>query len=129
MNTNHDKICITCSTPLVGKQEKYCSRKCHNKQISNSLQTYENQQKRAVKRKLELISLKGGKCELCGYSKNMTVLCFHHIDPSMKSRKLDSRSLSNGKWEDILREAEKCSLLCSNCHLELHHPETSFVLG
>lgn len=77
---------------------------------------------RFVKRKSELIELKGGKCEICGYDKNISALDFHHIDPEQKKLSLNSRTLANAKREDILEEADKCMLLCANCHREIHYP-------
>ena len=81
---------------------------------------YVKQKERAIKRKLELISLKGGKCELCGYNKNIGALEFHHLDPSIKMFNLDERHLSNRTIDKILQEVEKCILVCSNCHKEIH---------
>ena len=83
---------------------------------------YVKQKERAIKRKLELISLKGGKCELCGYNKNIGALEFHHLDPSIKMFNLDERHLSNRTIDKILQEVEKCILVCSNCHKEIHYP-------
>jgi predicted Zn-ribbon and HTH transcriptional regulator len=54
---------------------------------------YLKQKERALSRKLEIIRLKGGKCERCGYDKNIAALEFHHLDPSIKSFQLDSRHL------------------------------------
>ncbi|RYY89315.1 MAG: hypothetical protein EOO15_06565 [Chitinophagaceae bacterium] len=48
-------------------------------------------------------------------------------DASQKSFKLDVRLLSNRKWEAIVQEASKCKLLCSNCHAEMHHPESELA--
>lgn len=56
-----------------------------------------SQTRRALQRKLKLVELKGGKCEKCGYSKNLSALEFHHIDSSNKLFQLDSRHLSNRK--------------------------------
>jgi hypothetical protein len=73
-----------------------------------------------------LIRLKGKKCEECGYGRNSAALEFHHTGPALKEFQLDLRSLSNRKWQLVLAEAEKCRLLCSNCHAELHNPECMF---
>jgi hypothetical protein len=73
-----------------------------------------------------LIQLFGGKCNRCGYAANISALHFHHIDSYQKQFKLDSRILSNKKWSDIIEEASKCELLCSNCHAEVHNPELLF---
>lgn len=83
---------------------------------------YVKQKERALTRKLEIIQLKGGKCEKCGYDKNIAALELHHLNPKEKSFQLDARHLSNTTREKILEEAEKCILVCSNCHKELHHP-------
>jgi len=86
------------------------------------MNTYEYQKLRGLKRKLELIKLKGGKCEKCGYSKNIAAFDFHHIDPNEKEFKLDVRKLANTKMSKLIEEVSKCNLLCSNCHRETHHP-------
>jgi predicted nucleic acid-binding Zn ribbon protein len=108
--------CTVCNTELIGKQTKFCSKKCKNKLH----QAYPSQYKRGLDRKIKLIQLLGGVCSLCGYKKNAAALSFHHENE--KSFKLDMRSLSNRKWETIELEAKNCTLLCANCHMELHYP-------
>jgi hypothetical protein len=85
--------------------------------------TYEYQKLRGLKRKVELIELKGGCCEKCGYDKNIAAFDFHHKDPSQKSYQLDMRKLSNTSMINLMEEVEKCSLLCANCHREFHSPD------
>ena len=114
----HYSNCIVCSKPLTGKQTKFCSPACKNK----DLQSYEAQKRRGLSRKLNLIKTAGGRCTICGYRKNLAALVFHHADSSGKDFKLDMRSLSNRKLEPVLREIEKCVLVCANCHAELHNP-------
>ena len=84
---------------------------------------YEKQKDRALKRKYELVKLKGGKCEICGYDKNYCGFDFHHVTPNEKEFQLDSRHLSNTSIEKLTEEANKCMLVCSNCHRELHNPD------
>jgi len=122
-NRDVDMNCINCGSQLSGRQKKYCSRKCKNTCLNINFQSYQSQQERGRKRKLELIRLKGKCCERCGYSKNYAALEFHHKIPREKLFQLDLRSLSNRKWDVILEEAWKCMLLCSNCHAEEHNPE------
>ena len=65
-----------------------------------------------------IVALKGGSCNLCGYDKCTAALEFHHIDPDQKEFQINKRwSMKN---EAILKEIEKCVLLCSNCHREAH---------
>ena len=87
--------------------------------------TFAKQQERALKRKLELIEYKGGKCECCGYNQNYAALDFHHVHPEEKEFQLDSRHLSNTHIDKLKKEVDKCVLLCANCHRESHHPEYS----
>ena len=115
--------CIICNKTLGGLQKRFCSLKCKNKHGSLKYISYDRQVGRGIKRKLKLVHLKGGKCEICGYKKNLTALTFHHIEPKNKSFGLDSGKIANKKWKDILAEADKCQLLCANCHMEVHHPD------
>ena len=113
---NECSNCIVCGAPLSGRQTKYCSIHCKNK----ALQSYPAQKQRGLDRKLQLVRARGGCCSKCGYNKNLAALIFHH-EGSDKEFKLDMRSLSNRTWDAVLAEAEKCILLCRNCHAELHN--------
>lgn len=78
----------------------------------------EHVSRRRRQMKLTLIEEHGGKCEECGYDKCVDALEFHHRDPTAKEF-----SLNGGRTKGIDRlrvEAEKCALLCANCHREVH---------
>jgi hypothetical protein len=90
------------------------------------MNSYEYQKLRGLKRKVYLIDLRGGFCERCKYNKNISALDFHHKDPSAKDGQLDMRTLSNSTMEWIMKEFEKCEILCANCHRECHSPELTF---
>ena len=119
------KNCLVCNLQLTGRQTKFCSSKCKLAFINNKHQNYVTQQRRGYERKAKLIEMKGGCCESCGYSKNQSALCFHHINPKAKSFQIDIRHCSNSSWNNLLGEVEKCQLLCLNCHSELHNPSFS----
>ena len=114
---NNNTNCTVCKKLLRGRQTKFCSVTCKSK----LLQSYPSQKKRGLARKLDLVKTFGGHCSICGYSRNLAVLTFHHSQ-SEKRFKLDMRSLSNRKLSEVLSEAESCMLLCQNCHAELHNP-------
>ena len=116
------KSCMSCGNLLRGRQSKFCSRSCKNDQTNIRFQSYVAQQRRGRERKIRLIRLKGAKCKECGYSRNFSALEFHHEVPAQKEFALDLRSLSNRRWSLICHEAEKCILVCSNCHKEIHNP-------
>lgn len=115
--------CVVCNKELNEKQKKYCSVNCKRKSANNKYQDYKRQQERGRERRQKLINLKGGCCEKCGYKRNWAGLSFHHLEPSKKSFKIDLRNCSNRSWDSLLKEAEKCQLLCLICHVEVHNPD------
>ncbi len=74
---------------------------------------------RRKKLKTMVIEYKGGKCIICGYNKCAGAFDLHHIDGSTKEFGLSHRGLTRS-WEKIQKEADKCVLLCANCHREVH---------
>ena len=70
-----------------------------------------------VNKKKVLVEYKGGKCERCGYSKCLRALQFHHIDPHTKEFEV---SRARQSLDELKKEADKCMLLCANCHAEIH---------
>ena len=77
----------------------------------------DNQNRYAKKLKQKSVDYKGGCCQRCGYDKYFGALEFHHLDPSQKDFGITHK---NVKWETIQSELDKCILLCSNCHKEVH---------
>lgn len=75
------------------------------------------QRLKAMKKKV--VELKGGKCIRCGYDKCIDALEFHHVDPSTKDFKMANTGAAPS-FEKYLEEANKCILLCANCHREEH---------
>ncbi len=64
-----------------------------------------------------LVELAGGKCVICGYNKCKSAMDFHHVDPLTKEFGIASwLSLS---FKRLKAEAQKCVLLCKNCHAEV----------
>lgn len=68
--------------------------------------------------KTDAIAYKGGKCIICGYSKYIGALEFHHLDPRKKDFQISCHTTYN--FEILKKELEKCCLVCSNCHKEIH---------
>src|SRR3989344_5790323 len=63
------------------------------------------------RKKEKLVELFRGKCKVCGYQKYAGALDFHHKNPRNKSFALSVKGLCYS-WESIVREAQKCILLC-----------------
>jgi transposase len=73
--------------------------------------------RRRRKVKETLVAEAGGKCRLCGYSRCIAALEFHHLDPTTKKFGLSRRGARNIAM--LRSEARKCVLLFSNCHAEV----------
>lgn len=86
----------------------YRCKKCRSDAVAR--------RRRKVKR--QLVEEAGGSCVLCGYSRCQAALQFHHVEPDGKEFHLShhghSRSIARSR-----AEAEKCVLLCANCHAEV----------
>lgn len=117
--------CVVCKKDLIGNQTKYCSKKCCLKESNNKNQNSKIQHERGMGRRLKLILTRGGKCQVCGYNKNYAALAFHHRNPEEKLFNIDLRKCSNSNWESLITEANKCDILCFNCHMEHHWPKCS----
>jgi len=85
----------------------------------NKKSIYEKKRGRLRNRKLELIKNLGGKCEICGYNNCPWAFDFHHKDGNKENDV--ARIIHEGSKDKALKEAEKCILLCANCHRELHY--------
>jgi len=87
----------------------YC-KSCTNEQVNE----------RNQKIKSLMIEYKGGSCTRCGYNKYQGALDFHHLDP--KEKDFNPGHLKKYKFDDkIKKELDKCILVCSNCHREIHY--------
>ena len=56
-------------------------------------------------------------CAHCGEN-DYRCLDFHHIDPSTKSFSIGNQEARS--FQSILKEIQKCIVLCSNCHRKEH---------
>jgi transposase len=65
-----------------------------------------------------LVEDAGGSCRLCGYSRCVAALGFHHLMPIDKRFALSHRGVTRS-LERAREEARKCVLLCANCHAEV----------
>jgi transposase len=93
---------------LVGSERRPRCKKCRAEAVAR--------RRRRVKE--ILVQEAGGKCELCGYSRSLCALEFHHRDPSQKAFGIAYRGITRG-IDEVRREVQKCVLLCANCHAEV----------
>lgn len=77
--------------------------------------------------KVKMIAYKGGKCQVCGYAQCTAALDFHHVDPNQKEFIFGGQH--NLGAERLRAELDKCVLICSNCHRELHQATEAVEWG
>ena len=122
LNNSKQRICAICGKSFIpkkfGANRKYCfdcspsDIKDENNKIIN------NPSNDKSKIKQYLIDYKGGKCQICGYNKSNWALHFHHINPNEKDFTISEKHTT--KLDSYIKEINKCILLCSNCHAEIH---------
>jgi len=93
---------------VVDGRGYYRCRKCRAEAVS----------RRRRKMKRILVEEAGGSCVRCGYTGNMRALHFHHVNPAEKRIELNAKGVALA-LETLRAEAQKCILLCSNCHAEV----------
>jgi hypothetical protein len=65
-----------------------------------------------------LVAEAGGACLLCGYSRYIGALQFHHRDPATKVFGIGQEGVTRS-LAVMREEAAKCDLVCANCHAEI----------
>ena len=100
-----DQQSDVCRRRKVEAQQRYRDR---NRDKINAVS-----RKRKEEKKKFLIEYKGGKCVGCGTTHNLQ---FDHIDRTTKELRSISGCL-NLRLETLIKEADKCQLLCRDCHI------------
>jgi len=84
---------------------------------TNYSQEHKSERRR---RKEALVKMLGGHCTKCGYHKSIGALSFHHKNLKNKCFDISNNGNLMQDWDLVQKEAQKCELLCLNCHSELH---------
>ena len=109
------KICRKQFFGFVGDNRLFCYD-CSPRGASSA--DASRSKKRAMKHLL--VEYKGGKCVECGYDKCEGALQFHHIDEGTKDFTLANMKINEVSMTDLYKEADRCILLCANCHAQKH---------
>lgn len=80
--------------------------------------------KRRKNLKVMAVEYKGGKCIVCGYSKCIDALAFHHRDKSKKEFGISKNGYTRS-WDKVKNELDKCDLMCCRCHAEKHFKDNT----
>lgn len=112
------RFCPRCKTN-VPTDKFYSKRGVPNASSYCGSCTNEQTKERQRKFKKQCVEYKGGKCKMCGYSKCIAALDFHHLDPSKKEFNISHRGVLK-LTEEFKAELDKCDLVCVRCHREIH---------
>lgn len=86
----------------------YRCKKCRSAAVS----------KRRKNVKQILVKEHGNCCKICGYDRCIDALEFHHLEKDKKSFGISQRGVTIA-IDKAREEANKCILLCANCHREV----------
>lgn len=144
-NLQNRKYCIKCSpfgehnTRKIDKKsplevnKKFCPR-CKKEKLGNEFYKRRSDKDfspyckecskeevicRQRKFKKKCIDYKGGECSECGFSTCDAAMEFHHLDPSKKDFSISRLKLTSFD-NRVIKELDKCILLCANCHRMVH---------
>lgn len=113
------KTCDICNKEFTTNRDiqKRCGKDCSL--VARRIKATES----VARRRREIASIVktylGGECVICGYDKCARALDAHHVNEDDKEFSLSSKGLTRS-IEKTLIEANKCLLLCANCHREYH---------
>ncbi len=107
------KVCSGCKSKAYRKKNP---QTC--KDIQKRART-KYRQDRWVRKQALLDHVGQTACLICGIE-DMRVLVFHHRDPLVKSFGLSWANTHSYSLEKMKKEAEKCDVLCHNCHTIIH---------
>lgn len=98
---------------------KSCMAVLYKKNRADKLEHYKKVQSEKLKRNLHAVRQwkEERGCLVCG-EKDYVCLDLHHLDPAAKEA--DPATLASSSFSAFLKEAEKCVVLCSNCHRKVH---------
>src|SRR5579871_396728 len=111
-------------THCLGCGVELSDANCYRKPKSKTFQLHckscfnANAHERQKRIKRQCVAYKGGCCSRCGYNRCLQALEFHHQESETKEREISG--MKSRSFERLKPELDKCILVCSNCHREIH---------
>lgn len=99
-------------------------QECQKQYFKEYYQNNKEKHKKAVSKNVDHRRIKVAKykmergCSNCGFCEHPAALEFHHVDKNNKDFQISQNT--HLPWELLLKEIEKCQVLCSNCHAIEH---------
>jgi hypothetical protein len=108
--------------------ERYC-KECHKERnkkhyVKHKQRYVDTAVKARLARKRWWFEFKSTLCcTKCGENRPWC-LDFHHTDPTIKESSLSLMVSNSSSKERLMKEIEKCIVLCKNCHADYHYNES-----
>ena len=115
---NIPKLCRYCKE-VIPLSERQSGRVLHKRCVKLQAKINSKNHRDKLAKEFNAFKQRIG-CKNCGYNKNGCSLDFHHNNPATKERRITA-GLLRANSELFKKEIKKCTLLCKNCHHELHH--------
>jgi len=115
-------LCKKC----YGRQQRAAYYQRHRQRLDAYKLKWQKQRRQEIRQ--WLADFKANQtCKLCGYN-DPICLVFHHRNPEDKEFSLACAVAAKWSKKHIFAEIEKCDVLCSNCHIKLHHRERNLTM-
>jgi len=112
---------------LIEKEIKKCKLLCQNCHHELHFDNEVNDQRRRNMKKFYLEYKDMNKCQICGYTKCIASLDLHHVnkDKDFKFSKFCVNFNNVYELYDVIKkELDKCTVICKNCHCDIHSDKT-----
>ena len=107
-------ICKNCHRAY--KKEWYQNNK---KVHIDGVNKYKLIRRNKIRQEINEMKMSSG-CVKCGYKKCVEALDFHHQDNHIKEECISKMICLGFSLSKLKKEIEKCIIVCSNCHREIH---------
>ena len=114
---NKEKILEQTEKRYLNNKEHYLNYQKEYRRKNRQLVTDKQRQVRQSKLQ-SLILMLGNCCDICKQQYPSCVYDFHHINPNEKEFELGTHMYHS--IQTLEKEAQKCQLLCANCHRIVH---------
>lgn len=104
------------------EKQKECSKQWHKEHYNGEYRAarLKNAKDRRKVVKKDFSEYKATlSCSICGEN-DECCLDFHHIDPLKKDLPLSKALTNNWSMKRLMKEVDKCQVVCSNCHRKIH---------
>lgn len=102
------KTCRKCYPSGAARRKERKQRGVGNKPSDSN--TFQKNKNRA---KIQSIKIERG-CIDCGFNRHPAALDFDHLPGSSKVNNISN--MLTCSWESIIKEIDKCEVVCANCH-------------